>query len=138
LTFGAAVLASGPLGLGLLQDIPGSVGIVALLIGAGLLGWFLLGSEELLLSASEVRRHYRWPLGTFSEQRVRADEVEDVAVATAGDQGGAKVVRVIADRGTVSFGATLTAKQLRWVRDCVVAVIGAAGGHEVNSVREQQ
>jgi hypothetical protein len=132
LLFGAAVLLAEPLGLGPLRAIPGAVGVVALVVGAALIGWYALGRQELLVSASEVRRHYHWAGATFARQRVGAEDVEEVVIAAPSGQRGVETVQVISDTGVVSFGATLSPEQRRWVRDCIIAVIGAGSGQTGN------
>lgn len=133
--FGAAIVASGPLGIGPLQSIPIALGGAAVVVGAAICGWFFLGTEELLVSPSEVQKHYRLPWATWAEKRVRADEAEEVVIGKVGGQKNLKAVHVTSDSDTVTFGTSLSEEQRRWVRNCVVAVISAPGPGEQGADR---
>jgi len=80
--------------------------------------------NELAVSPQEVRTRWRHLGGTFRESAIPADEVEQVLLTKAGRGRKPTAVEIISDAKTIRFGAHLTRKQMEWVRDCIIAVIG--------------
>ncbi len=123
LLFGLVVLLSGTRGMDVLRRAPAWVGVVCAAIGLGGVGWQLLVVEELLVSPHQVRRRFTTAWGSFAEEAVPSDEVEEVYSGKSPDGIGGNRVQFVADSGAVSFGTSLTKAQRHWVRDCVIAVL---------------
>lgn len=121
--FGVAVLALPAFRVELLHSVPRWAALAGLVFGASVLGWNLLVSEELLISAAEVVRQYRSPWGTFRRSSLKADAIEDVIVANNKGSQNVETVQVVSGERRISFGMTLSGNQRRWVRDCVLAVV---------------
>lgn len=100
-----------------------AVGTACLVLG--LAGYYLLRAcrEELLVSPREVRRHWRFPWGTFRGSALRTDEIEDVVVQGPSGGKAAPTVCISSSKAVLRFGVGLSAAERVWVRDCIIAVI---------------
>lgn len=94
--------------------------VVALAIG---LAVARLLKEELHVTAAEVRKCWRWRLGSFRSKTAQAADVLEVAVRPRMRPKDPETVQIIGQEVTVHFGLGLSTQHLEWVRDCIIAVI---------------
>jgi hypothetical protein len=116
--FGLYVLLTRPAGWAPLHKVPLYFGIMGLLTYG-----LLFVRRELVLSATEIRRDQRSPFGTRTLQVLSPDDVEEVAITNPPNSNSGKVVEVVTEQEALRFGRSLSAEELRWVRDCVLAVL---------------
>jgi hypothetical protein len=97
----------------------------------------------LSISPEKVTKRLDFPLGKYHVKSLPADEIEDVWVKRdplEEEYDGS--IYVISDEKSIRYGGTLGDEEKRWVRDCIIAVVGGAfrdeGGGTIQSGAEQE
>lgn len=85
-----------------------------------------LRREELVVSASEVRKRWRHPWGTSAGRAVATDKVLDVCMRKDKRNLRGTTVEIVARDRTLAFGVGIKRPELEWVRDLVVAVVAGS------------
>lgn len=85
-----------------------------------------LRREELVVSASEVRKRWRHPWGASAGRAVPTDKVLDVCVRKDKQELRGRTVEIVARDRILAFGVGIKRPELEWVRDLVVAVVAGS------------